>query len=60
MLGTEDREKAVKNQLNVDTRKLHTKESPSWKGQSKGSVGILVLGSLEQGQGKHKKATEKF
>lgn len=53
MLGTEDREKAVKNQLSVDTRKLHTKESPSWKGhrsQSKGGVGILVLGSLNRGR----------
>lgn len=63
MLGTEDREKAVNNQLSVDPRKLHTKESPSWKGhgsQSKGGAGFPVLGSVEQGQRKQNKARDKF
>lgn len=63
MLGTEDREKAMNNQLSVDTRKQHTKESPSWKGhrsQSKGGVGNLVCGNLEQGQRKNNKARDKF
>lgn len=53
----------MNNQLSIDTRKLHTKESPSWTGhrsQSKGCVGILVRGNLELGQRKHNKVEISF